>query len=89
MLKQSCVFWGKIFISEENIWHTHYNDGRNIQLFVHTFLQNIYKEAFPVAFANARTIWLNFHMDERIYEVDFALDFSQGYVGKIFSTQVL
>ena len=56
---------------------------------MHTFLQNIYKEAFPIAFANATTIWLKFDMDERIYEVNFALEFSQGYVGKIFSTQVL
>ena len=90
MLKQKpCVFWGKLYISEENIWHTNYNDGRNIQLFVRTFLQKIYMEAFPMVFANATTIWLKYHMDERMYEVDFALDFSQGYVGKIFSVKFL
>ena len=90
VLKQKpCVFWGKLYISEENIWHTNYNDGRNIQLFVRTFLQKIYMEAFPMVFANATTIWLKYHMDERMYEVDFALDFNQGYVGKIFSVKYL
>ena len=90
VLKQKpCVFWGKLYISEENIWHTNYNDGRNIQLFVRTFLQKNYMEAFPMVFANASTIWLKYHMDERMYEVDFALDFNQGYVGKIFSVKFL
>ena len=63
VLKQKpCVFWGKLYISEENIWHTNYNDGRNIQLFVRTFLQKIYMEAFPMVFANATTIWLKYHI---------------------------